>query len=233
MAMGRSSPSVDCESLGVVDDVHELVVDHSDSSANAEDIHEIVVEHSESASGASSFAGSSEAGGGPDEAMTPAAADLERGVSAIDLIEHELLAAAEEEERADAKPFEESYLDAAAAAVDSAEAKHALDAPPEHVTPKLTHAKLSWTDIMRGDIIDDEAEDGDGGSAARPQRRDGPPPPLPDEVRPWKAPNNTLAARLISCWTCDQSISCLRVPLHKKSASGKHSRPGPASPSDI
>ena len=79
------------------------------------------------------------------------------------------------------------------------------------------------------------AEDGDGAGAgaARPQRRDGPPPPLPDEVRPWKAPNNTLAARLISCWTCDQSISCLRVPLHKKSASGKHSRPGPASPSDI
>ena len=64
--------------------------------------------------------------------------------------------------------------------VDEIEVRVALE-------PRLTHAKLSWTDIMRGDIIDDEAEN-DGAAAA------GPPPPLPDEVRPWKTPPNTNLA---------------------------------------
>lgn len=217
MAMG-----LEADSLGIVDDVHELVVDHSDSSVgDARDAHEVAVSHSGSETFLEGL--SSSLGDAPD--APPGKAPLERGISAIDLIEHELLAAAEADERESGLDAElpEVGLDAAHAAADSAEAKYALDPPPAH-EPRLTHAKLSWTDIMRGDIIDDEAET-DGAAAA------GPPPPLPDEVRPWKTPPSTnLAARLLACWTCDAQISCLRVQkLQRPPGRG---RPGPASPTD-
>ena len=84
MAMG-----LEADSLGIVDDVHELVVDHSDSSVgDARDAHEVAVSHS----GSETFLGglSSSLGDAPD--APPGKAPLERGISAIDLIEHELLA---------------------------------------------------------------------------------------------------------------------------------------------
>ena len=88
-------------------------------------------------------------------------------------------------------------------AADSPEAKYALDPPPEH-QPKLTHAKLSWSDIMRGDIIDDVDE-----VVQEPEAL----PPLPDEIQPGKAPNQGLGSRLLACWTChpDSGISCFRI----------------------
>lgn len=81
----------------------------------------------------------------------------------------------------------------------------ALEAPADHV-PRLTHAKLSWSDIMRGDIIDtDEA-------ASQPPVVEAL-PPLPDEPTPGSAPApKNLVSRLLSCWTCDgKSLSCLRA----------------------
>ena len=80
----------------------------------------------------------------------------------------------------------------------------ALEDVPVHV-PRLTHAKLSWSDIMRGDIIDDTDE-------AVPTIVEAL-PPLPDEPTPGSSPApKNLAARLLSCWTCDgKSLSCLRA----------------------
>lgn len=76
---------------------------------------------------------------------------------------------------------------------------------PEHA-PRLTHAKLSWSDIMRGDIIDAADEPVDAGVEALP--------PLPDDRPPSareKPEKIGLGARLLSCWTCDgKSLSCLR-----------------------
>ena len=102
MAMG-----LEADSLGIVDDVHELVVDHSDSSVgDARDAHEVAVSHSGSETFLEGL--SSSLGDAPD--APPGKAPLERGISAIDLIEHELLAAAEADDKARA-PTPDAHAD--------------------------------------------------------------------------------------------------------------------------